>query len=167
MNYGKSVDWGSGSGKTYYIQEKLLRRHMDYFGITNYKNICAIERKEYDEYSHVFHPDYVTVYKPDDSMVDSLLDASNMNIIIDCEEYSEEFLGKIFTMVRRARTNNNTITVTFQPSVEVINCENQILKNANEILVGECGGYGDFLIEEVLCIKLRPMRNRFDFRKVV
>ena len=157
----------SGSGKTYYIQEELLRGHMDYFGITNYKNVCAIERKEYNEYSHVFHPDFVTVYKPDDCMVDSLLDASNMNIIIDCENYSEEFLKKVFTMARRARVNNNTITVTFQPRYEVINCENQILKNADEVLVGECGGSAKALVEEVFKTKLVPTVRKFNFQKVV
>ena len=156
----------SGSGKTYYIQERILCGHMGYLA-TNAKNIYVVERKEYNEYSHLFHPDYVHVYKSDDDEVETLQDVKNADIIIDCEDYSEEFMDKVIGMILKAVANNNDVTITLIPSVDTINCENLILQHADSILVGECGGAGESLIENILHVKLKSTTKKYDFRKII
>lgn len=156
----------SGSGKTYHIQKEILRMHMN-FAVTGERDICVIERKDYNEYSHVFHPDFVSIYKPDDSMIDLLLDAKNTDIIIDCVNYSMEFMDKVSYMVRQAGRNNNNVTIAFLAIGDNIDSENRILKNANEVLVGKCGGAVEAYIENFFDVKLAPIIKKFDFRKIV
>lgn len=155
----------SGSGKTYRIQEEILHMHMD-FAVTGARGICVIERKDYNEYSHVFHPDFVSVYKPNDSLVDLLLDAKNTEIFIDCENYSLELMDKVSCIVRKAKRNNNNVTITFLTIGDNSDYENYILKNADEILVGKCGGATEAYIENLFTVKLAPIINKFDFRKL-
>ena len=154
----------SGSGKTYLIQEELIRRHMEF--TYNDRNVCVVERKEYSEYSHLFSPDFVSVYKQDSCMVNALLAARNTEIIIDCEDYCEEFWEMVSSIARQARVDNNNVTITLQPTADIINRGRRILMNANEVLVGECGGPGKALVEEVFKVKLMPAVRKFGFYKV-
>ena len=154
----------SGSGKTYRIQEELIRMHMSAGAAV--RDTYVIEKKKDNEYSHVFHPDFISVYKPDDSMVDSLLDAENIDIIIDCEYYSEEFMEKVSVIVKRAERNNNNVTITFIEITDNIILGKAILMDANEILVGRCGADTEVVLERLFDVKLAPMGKKFDFRKI-
>ena len=94
-------------------------------------------------------------------------DVKNADIIIDCEDYSEGFMDKVLGMILKAVANNNNVTITLIPSVDTINCENLILQHADSILVGECGGAGESLIENILQVKPKPTTKKYDFRKVM
>lgn len=153
----------SGSGKTYRLKEELVHK---YKGGVKLKDICVIERKEYDEYSHIFHPDYVKVIKPDSSIVDSLLDARNMHIIIDCECYSVEFMEKVSVIVKRSIRNNNDVTITFLRIGDNILLEKTILMNADKILAGWCSISDEQIIENLFMGKTEPMRGKYDFREL-
>lgn len=147
----------AGGGKTYKIQNEIVR------DVTS-REIYVIEREEYFEYSNVFNEKYVHVLKPS-SDIAFLEQKKNCDIYIDCENYIDEFLQKIVNIVKKARKNNNNVTITFLRFQDNL-YEREIFSNANEILIGKCGETSERRIERIFEKELSPLRCKFDFRRI-
>lgn len=160
----------SGSGKTFLLKKELVRKESickPFIGKDfKLKDICVIERPQFNEYSHLFHPDYIKVIKPDSDAVNSLLDAKDMNIIIDCDFYEAQFMEKVSVIVKNAEKQNNHVTITFPEVYDDICFEKEIIAAADEVLVGECLITSEVEIEKIFGTKLEPVRRDFDFREV-
>lgn len=151
----------SGSGKTYRLKEELV--HNDYF---QKRKRYVIERKDYKEYSGVFHPDYATVMKSDSKMVDTLLNVMNADIIIDCEDYSEDFMEKVLTIVKRSRRNANRITITFLGIYSDIPYQESILQNADKVFIGKCSLEQEERIQNLFNERPEPIQGKYDFHRI-
>lgn len=160
----------SGSGKTYKLKEEIA--HKEFGGITNAKEIYIIEREEHQEYSNIFGGKYIHVLKPS-SDISFLSNIENSEIYVDCENYENEFMQKIVDIVKKAKTHNNDITITFLHFLDdwdgtffpvKYNNEKLIFENTDEILIGKCISTTEQSIENLLGIRLRPVISNYEFR---
>lgn len=155
----------SGGGKTYKLKEEIA--HKEFGGITNAKEIYIIEREEHQEYSNIFGSKYIHVLKPS-SDISFLSNIENSEIYVDCENFENEFMQKIVDIVKKAKTHNNDITITFLNFLEGWNnrsdYERLIYENTDEILIGKCCIITEQSIENLLGIRLRPVISNYEFR---
>lgn len=120
--------------------------------------------KTYRLKSSIFHPNFVHTLKPS-SDLSFLLDKTNCHIYVDCECDTDEFLKTISLLIKRARMNQNDITITMLELWDNLSdYEHSILINANQILVGRCCIFTDERIEYLYQTKLRPLESKYDFR---
>lgn len=159
----------SGCGKTFLLKGEIFNEERRIRRLR--KETCVIERREFNEYSHVFHPDFIKVIKPDSDLVNTLIDAKNMDIIIDCDYEANEFIEKVSVIVKNAEKQNNDVTITFlefypEERNDIYFEEKEILAYADLILVGNCCVPTEVEINNMFGVVLNPQRRQFDFRQI-
>lgn len=152
----------SGGGKTSKIKTEIINKY--YGEDDSSRDVYIIEREDYPEYSRVFNMDFFHILKPSSDM--SFLDEiSNCDIYVDCECMADEFMEKIAKAVKKARTRNNNITITY---LDIENSEYQrsIFANADEVMVGKCDVNTEQCLEAMFSQRLKPQQTRYDFRQI-
>lgn len=139
----------AGSGKTDLLKTSLMRNEYLY----SQKKVYVIERNDYNEYSKIFNPQYITIIKPNSPQVNELIDAKDAEIIIDCEKNSKEFREILETICKIAEKNNNDIFITFQCFEE---WQENICKNTRCLMIGHIDRMSAKHLENRFDLKLDP-----------